>query len=233
MKKIKPVSYQVIIVYKNDLRLNKDVKSVRSNQHISSLAHFTNGLFFISFLSIDFIKKLPSILFYRSKMALKWGILSAGKISHDFANAMGTLDKNDHQIVAVAARDLKRAQVFANRFDIPKAYSSYLELAQNPDIEVVYVGALHTQHLNTSLLMLEHGKHILCENPLCMTEKQTKQLIAYAKQKKLFLMEAIWSRCFPSYQYIREQIESGKLGEIQSVEVEMGVPSSAGAQNMM
>lgn len=166
-------------------------------------------------------------------MALKWGILSAGKISHDFVNAMGTLNKNEHQVVAVAARDLNRAKEFAERFDISKAYSSYLELAQDPDIEVVYVGVLQTQHLKVSLLMLEHGKHVLCEKPLCMNEKQTKQLIAYAKEKKLFLMEAIWSRCFPATKYIREQIENGKLGEIKSVEVEMGIPSSAGVQNIM
>lgn len=52
-------------------------------------------------------------------MPLKWGILSAGKISHDFVNAMGTLDTNDHQVVAVAARDLNRAKDFAKRFAIP------------------------------------------------------------------------------------------------------------------
>lgn len=63
------------------------------------------------------------------EMALKWGILSAGKISHDFVNALQTLNKHDHEVVAVAARDLNRAEDFAERFDIPKAYSSYLELA--------------------------------------------------------------------------------------------------------
>lgn len=130
-------------------------------------------------------------------------------------------------MVAVAARDLSRAEEFAKRFDIPLAYSSYLELAEDPNIEVVYVGATNKQHYEVSILMLKHGKHVLCEKPLCMNEKQTKQLIAFAKEKKLFLMEAIWSRCFPSYQYIRAQIDGGKLGAIQSVEIDFGFANLA------
>ena len=156
-------------------------------------------------------------------MALKWGIASAGKISFDFVNALGTLNPKEHQVVAVAARDFDRAAKFANRFDIPKVYSSYLQLAQDPNIEVVYVGSVQTQHFKVTHLMLEHGKHVLCEKSLCMNEKQARTLINFARQKKLFLMEAIWSRCFPSYNYIRQQIENGKLGDIQSVEVEFGV----------
>lgn len=156
-------------------------------------------------------------------MALKWGIATAGLISHDFVNAVGTLNPDDHAIVAVAARDLSRAESFAKRFSILKAYGSYLELAKDSNVEVVYIGALNPQHLEIGLMMLEHGKHVLCEKPLCMNEKQTRQLITFAKQKNLFLMEAIWSRSFPSYQYVRQQIKDGNLGEIQSVDVKFGV----------
>lgn len=70
--------------------------------------------------------------------------------------------------------------------------------------------------------MLDHGKHVLCEKPLCMNEKQVKVLVAHAKEKQLFLMEALWSRFFPSYQYLREQIESGSLGQITEVDVSFG-----------
>lgn len=155
-------------------------------------------------------------------MALKWGIAGAGKISHDFANAIGTLNENEHKIVAVAARNSSRADEFAQRFGILKSYGSYLEIANDRDIEVVYVGTLNPQHLEVALLMLEHGKHVLVEKSLCMNEKQAQQLITYAQQKKLFLMEAIWSRCFPSYQYIRNQIKNGMLGDITMVEAEIG-----------
>lgn len=157
-------------------------------------------------------------------MALKWGIASAGKISHDFVNALGTLSDNDHQVVAVGARDLNRAKEFAQLHEIEKYYSSYEELASDGDIEVVYVGVLNPQHYSVAMLMLEHGKHVLCEKPLCMNEKEVKKLIAYAERKKLFLMEAIWSRFFPSYQYLRKQVDNGMLGEIQEIRVAFGFP---------
>lgn len=155
-------------------------------------------------------------------MALKWGIASAGRISHDFVNAVATLNDFEHQVVAVAARDLDRAKEFAERFEIPKAYGSYEELAKDSNVEVVYIGTLNPQHFDVAQLMLENGKHVLVEKPLCMNEKQARKLISYAERKKLFLMEAIWSRSFPSYQYIQKQIKNGMLGEISSVDVEFG-----------
>lgn len=155
-------------------------------------------------------------------MALKWGIASVGQISHDFVNALETLRANDHQVIAVAARDVSRAEDFANRFGISKAYGSYLELAKDPNVEVVYIGTLNPKHCEVALLMLEHGKHVLVEKPMCMNEKQVRKLVTCAKQKNVFLMEGLWSNFFPAYQYIRKQIESGKLGEIVSVEAEYG-----------
>lgn len=154
-------------------------------------------------------------------MALKWGFASAGKISHDFANAIGTLNEADHQLVAVTDPFCSSTE-FAERFGIPNAYSSYLELAKDPNVEVVHIGVLNPKHLEVALLMLEHGKHVLVEKPLCMNEKQAQKLIRYAEQRKLFLMEAIWSRFLPSNLYVRQQIDSGVLGEITSVEVEFG-----------
>lgn len=155
-------------------------------------------------------------------MALKWGIAAAGKISHDFVTALGTLSDGDHEVVAVAARDQKRAAQFAQLHAIAAAYGSYEALANDANVEVVYVGTLNPQHYEVALLMLEHGKHVLCEKPLCMNEKESRKLIMYAERKKLFLMEAIWSRLFPSYQYLRKQIDHGNLGEIQKVEVDFG-----------
>lgn len=155
-------------------------------------------------------------------MALRWGIAGAGLVSHDFASVVETLSPDEHKIVAVGARDFSRADEFAQRFNIAKAHGSYLELARDPNVEVIYVGVLNHKHLDVSLLMLEHGKHVLCEKPMCLNEKQARKLIECAKQKNLFLLEGIWSRFFPSYKYIREQIDSGKLGEIERVEAEYG-----------
>lgn len=154
-------------------------------------------------------------------MALRWGLASIGKISHDFANALGTLSEADHQVVAVTD-PYSSSKEFAERFGIPNAYSTYLELAKDPNVEVVHVSVLNPQHFEVSMLMLEHGKHVLCEKPLCMNEKQAQKLIDYAKEKKLFLMEGIWTRFFPSFLYVRKQIQNGTLGEITSVEAHRG-----------
>ncbi|XP_055310979.1 trans-1,2-dihydrobenzene-1,2-diol dehydrogenase-like isoform X2 [Sitodiplosis mosellana] len=153
----------------------------------------------------------------------KWGLVTAGNVSHDFANALGTLDPEVHQVVAVAGRDLERVKQFAQKFEIPKAYGSYLELAQDPDVDVAYIGTINPQHVELTQLMLDHGKHVLLEKPLTMNEKQAQKLIAYAKEKGLFLMEALWSRYLPSFQYVREQVQRGALGEILSVEAELGL----------
>lgn len=153
-------------------------------------------------------------------MTLKWGIASAGKISHDFVNAIATLP--DHRVVAVAARDLEPARVFAQLHGIENFYGTYKELANDPNVKVVYIGVLNPQHFSVAMLMLEHGKHVLCEKPLCMNEKEVSELVTFAQKKNLFLMEAIKSRFYPSYQYLRDQIDNDTLGVIQEVHVTMG-----------
>lgn len=95
-------------------------------------------------------------------------------------------------------------------------------LFNNKFPEVVYIGALNPQHYEIAMMMLENKKHVLCEKPLCMNEKQARKLITYATSKKLFIMEAVWSRFFPSYQYLKKQIANDILGEIQEVNVTFG-----------
>lgn len=157
------------------------------------------------------------------KMALKWGFSSAGRIAHDFLNAMTTIENNDHKVVAISDPDIGRAEELAKQFGIPKFYGNSLELAKDPNVEIVHVGALNTLHCEIALLFINHGKHVLVEKPMCLNEKQVRKLIDCAKKKNVFLMEGLWSRFMPSYQYIRDQIDSGKLGEIRSVEVELGM----------
>ncbi|PNF41390.1 hypothetical protein B7P43_G14417 [Cryptotermes secundus] len=156
-------------------------------------------------------------------MATRWGIASAGKISHDFVTALGTLPPDEHHVVAVAAQELDRAKAFATEHNIPIAYGSYEELAKNPDVEVVYIGAINTLHLDIGKLMLSNGKHVLCEKPLTVNLKQTKELINLAKEKQLFLMEAVWSRCFPAYDALKKELEAGTLGEVLQVIASFGV----------
>lgn len=157
-------------------------------------------------------------------MALKWGFACAGKIAHDYLNAMTTLPEGNHEVFAIADPMVHQAKDLSEKFNIPKYYSSFLELAKDPNVEIVHVASLNPHHLEVSMLMLEHGKHVLCQKPLCLNEKQARKLIEYAERKNLFLMEGFWSRSYPSYQYIRDQIQSGRLGDIRSVEVNFTNP---------
>ncbi|XP_010766071.1 GDP-fucose protein O-fucosyltransferase 2-like isoform X1 [Notothenia coriiceps] len=111
-------------------------------------------------------------------MATRWGICSAGKISHDFTVALRTLAPESHKVVAVAARDVKHAEEFAKKHNIPRVYGSYDELAKDPDIDVVYIGTIHPYHLATGKLFMKSKKNVLIEKPLAMNLREVQELIA-------------------------------------------------------
>uniref|UniRef100_A0A674HPN0 Trans-1,2-dihydrobenzene-1,2-diol dehydrogenase n=1 Tax=Taeniopygia guttata TaxID=59729 RepID=A0A674HPN0_TAEGU len=119
----------------------------------------------------------------------RWGICGAGAISHDFVLALGTLPRSEHTVVAVAARDLGRAQTFARRLGVPRAYGSYEELAQDPDIDVVYVGTVNPTHLPAGLLFLRRGRAVLMEKPMALDAREVAQLVGTARERGVFLME--------------------------------------------
>ncbi|KAL0850999.1 hypothetical protein ABMA28_006892 [Loxostege sticticalis] len=147
-------------------------------------------------------------------MTLRWGIVTAGKISHDFVNAFNSYPNVGEQIIAA----------FAKLHKIGKVFDSYQKMAESNDIDITYIGALNPDHYHITKLFLENGKHVLCEKPLCLNHKQVQSLVNISKQKKLFLMEAIWSRFSPVYLALEKEIQAGKLGEIKHVEANFGAP---------
>ncbi|CAG9765470.1 unnamed protein product [Ceutorhynchus assimilis] len=159
-------------------------------------------------------------------MALKWGIASTGKIANDFVTALKSLSQKEHQVVAVAARSLDSSEEFAKNHKIPNAYEGYVNLATDPKVQVVYIGVLNPQHYDVAKLMLQHNKHVLVEKPLTLNEKQTRSLIELARNKKLFLMEAVWSRFFPVYKEVAKLIKNGIIGDVRFVSVTFGFPIS-------
>ncbi|XP_036400183.1 trans-1,2-dihydrobenzene-1,2-diol dehydrogenase [Megalops cyprinoides] len=157
-------------------------------------------------------------------MATRWGICTVGKISNDFTVALKTLPPEEHQVVAVAARDLQRAQNFAKKHGIPRAYGSYEELANDPDIDVVYVGTIHPRHLPVSVMFMNAKKNVLCEKPFAMNSREVQKLIASARENSVFLMEAVWSRFFPASREISRLLAQKEVGEAKLVRVEFGIP---------
>ncbi|CAG5117156.1 unnamed protein product [Candidula unifasciata] len=147
-------------------------------------------------------------------MATRWAICGAGKISHDFCLALSSLPKTDHQIVAVAARDKDSAANFASKFDIPKSFASYEDLANLPDVDVVYIGTIHINHVENSLLFINAGKSVLCEKPMSLTLEGCQKVLRAAREKGVLFVEAIWSRFFPVYKFIQEYVRSGEIGDV-------------------
>lgn len=154
----------------------------------------------------------------------RWGIVAAGSISNDFVDCLNNLPQDEHQVVAVAGRNFDNAKKFAQLHRIRKVYSSYEEIAADPDVEVAYVGSLHPDHFPTMKMLLANGKHILCEKPLTMNRRDTEDICRMAKEKKLFLMEALWSRYLPTYIHMEELLKKGTIGEVRYVHSTFGYP---------
>ncbi|XP_044112865.1 trans-1,2-dihydrobenzene-1,2-diol dehydrogenase isoform X4 [Neovison vison] len=155
-------------------------------------------------------------------MAVRWGIVSVGFISSDFTTVLRTLPRSEHQVVAVAARDLSRAEEFARKHDIPKAYGSYEELAKDPNVEVAYIGTQQVQHKAAVLLCLAAGKALLCEKPMGTNSAEVREMVAEARSRGLFLMEGIWTRFFPAIEALRSAVSQGTLGDLRVARAEFG-----------
>ena len=129
---------------------------------------------------------------------INWGILSTGKISEKFAA--------DLQFVPNARL----------------AYGSYEELASDNDIDVIYIGTPHISHCENALLCLDKGKAVLCEKPFAMNEKEVLRMILKAREKNVFLMEALWTRFIPAIKKALDLIESGAIGGIVHIKADFG-----------
>lgn len=150
---------------------------------------------------------------------LRWGVLGVGKISNDFS--LGLIN-NGSCIAAVAGRDAGRAEEFRTKVGAMRAYSSYEELAQDAEVDIVYVGTIHTFHLPHTKLALEAGKHVVCEKPLGINEAQVQELVSLAREKKRFLMEAMWTRFFPATRRVRQALASQEVGLPKIVQCDFG-----------
>ena len=160
---------------------------------------------------------------------IKWGILSTGWIAHKFATALQVADNSE--IYAVGSRNIQTAKKFANEFGIPKAYGSYQELVSDPNVDVIYIATPHNLHLENTLLALDHRKHVLCEKPMGVNLKEATTMIAKAKEKKLFLMEAMWSRFLPNIIRTKELVDSGEIGKVKLMTAFFSIKSENGPEH--
>jgi len=167
---------------------------------------------------------------------LRWGILATGGIAQTFAKDIlcnpATRDVHDvkHTITAAASSSsASRAADFLKEVDAPagaKAFGSYAELVADPDVDIIYVATPHSHHFQNTMLALEAGKHVLCEKAFTVNAAQAKKLVETARQKKLFLMEAVWTRYFPLSIKVRELVTNGTVGKVTRVIADLSLPKS-------
>jgi predicted dehydrogenase len=147
---------------------------------------------------------------------INWGILGPGNIARAFAE--GIKDVPDAKIVAVGSHSHERSREFATEYGIEKAYGSYEELVNDPAVDVIYVATPHPFHKENTLLCLKAGKAVLCEKPFALNARDAQEVVDFARQKGLFLMEAMWTRFVPTVVKLREWISEGKIGEIRRID---------------
>ena len=153
---------------------------------------------------------------------VRWGLLAAGKIARALAAAVR--DSEDGEVIAVAARDAVRAADFAQELGIPVSYGSYAELLADPDVDVVYISSTHPFHAEQALAALEAGKHVLVEKPTALTVHDTERVLETARERGLFAMEAMWTRCMPMVRDLVQRVGDGQIGQVRSFHAAFTVP---------
>ncbi|MET1071122.1 MAG: Gfo/Idh/MocA family oxidoreductase [Umezawaea sp.] len=151
---------------------------------------------------------------------VRWGVVAPGGIADvvtsDLVRVRGA------EVVAVSSRALPRAQAFAAKHGIPRAYGATADLLADPEVDVVYVATPHAQHHEVVREALLAGKHVLCEKPFTLTAADARELADLAKERGLFLMEAMWTRFNPLVRRIRELIAEGAIGDVRAVHADFG-----------
>ena len=149
-------------------------------------------------------------------------ILGCGKIAETMATTLQPL--KGVTCYAVAARDKKRAQIFADKYGFEKAYGSYADMLEDDGVQLVYIATPHSHHYEHIKMCLDHNKHVLCEKAFTANAKQAEEVFKIARSKGLLLTEAIWTRYMPMRDTINEVVKSGIIGRPTSLSANLGYP---------
>ena len=150
------------------------------------------------------------------------GFIGAGRIANILAATMAKME--DVTLFAVAARELDRAQAFAAQHGFRKAYGSYEAMLRDPEVELVYIATPHSHHFEHMKLCIDHGKSVLCEKAFTLNAHQARQIAALAREKGVYVAEAIWTRYMPSRQIIDEVLASGIIGKVSTLTCNLSYP---------
>lgn len=148
-------------------------------------------------------------------MTTHFGIIGLGKISQRFAKTLNTAP--GMELTTVAARDPERAREFARQFGAAKACDTYLDVINDPKVDIIYIGLTHNFHYEITRMCLEQHKAVLCEKPFVLTRKDAEELVELASANKTLLMEAMWTRCMPAFRQARAWVQGGRIGQAKLI----------------
>jgi len=162
---------------------------------------------------------------------VNWGIIGCGGIAHTFATSVKATEQG--KLLACASRSAERSGDFAAEHDVPISFMDYETLVADPGVNAVYIATTHNFHFENIKLCLENGKHVLCEKPFTVSATQTKQLIALAEQKKVFMMEAVWTRFMPAIRKLQELLAEGVIGDVTTVRANFSIDGDFGPEHRL
>ena len=148
------------------------------------------------------------------------GIMGTGNIAAVMAETLNRM--KGVKLYAVASRDKVKADVFAGKHGVKKAYGSYEELVKDNKVELIYIATPHSEHYENARLCLENNKPVLCEKSFTANAAQAEELFKLAREKHVFITEAIWTRYMPMLKTIREVIGSGVIGDPKTLTANLG-----------
>lgn len=170
-------------------------------------------------------------LSFMNKPVIRWGIMGCGRIARKFASDLQWV--KNARLIAVGSRNAGKARQFAKEFSAIHAHGSYEELVQNSEVDVIYIATPHSCHYENALLCIRYKKAVLCEKPFAINTRQAKKMIRAGRQKKVFVMEAVWTRFLPHYIEMQKLIRQGKIGTVRNVLVNFGFTINAQAPSRL
>lgn len=150
----------------------------------------------------------------------RWGILGAGRIAEKFCTALDFVKGSE--VYAVASRDAAKAKAYATKYNATVFYDNYEELIKDENVDIIYIATPHAFHHEQTLACVEHKKAVLCEKPMSLSYRQTKEMINAASENNVFLMEGMWTACMPFIKKIKSLIDEDVIGELRYMSADFG-----------
>jgi D-xylose 1-dehydrogenase (NADP+, D-xylono-1,5-lactone-forming) len=145
-------------------------------------------------------------------MTVAWGILSTARINR--LVLAGAAESEQAEVIAVASRDLARAEAYARDHGIEQAHGSYESLLESPDVDAVYISLPNSLHVEWTLRALEAGKHVLCEKPFSRHPEEVEQAFDLAEANGLVLSEGFMWRHHPQTEQLGRLVAEGAIGRL-------------------